>query len=224
MLKKFAVLVAAGLLAACSNTSAPASKDAKPQTAANPQPLPPFVFVKDIEGAPRVGKGTLGYRFVLLEPNTNRLAANTPFAISHTQVKLPFAGADNVYRGMTDARGMTPLFVVEQALPEAGWILVPRAGEGTQGQWLTLANPQQQPMAGWLYSIAVCGAKPYWVHGQTNVLGQTAYVAHAESTKLVLYPYSADAAVQQTRLKACPAPQTATKAKSVKPKAAAKKR
>ncbi|MGB4881763.1 MAG: hypothetical protein WBO82_01820 [Neisseria sp.] len=208
MIKKITSLTAVCLLAACST-----AKTEPQPTAQAEQPLPSFVFVKDVAGAKTVGKGSIGYRFVLLQPNTNRPAVNTPFAISHAAGKLPFANVKNTYHGITDERGMTPLFAFEQAVPEQGWVLVPRVGEGMEGGWVTLSNPQQQLLVGIPYSIAVCGAKPYWVHGKTNSIGQTAHVAYSGQAQSMLYPYSADPAVQQTRLQACPAPKAAAKSK-----------
>ncbi len=199
MIKKLAAVAALALLGACSSakTDTPAAQSAS-------QPLPPFLFVQEVAGAEIVGQGQLGYRFALLQPNGNRLAENTPFALTHSSVKVPGSNAKNVYQGITNERGLTPVFAFAQGVPEEGWILLPRVGEGANGLWFTLSSPQQQLLSGVPYSIAVCAAQAYWVHGQSNSRGQTAYIATAVETPLRLYPYSDDAAVQQERLKTCP--------------------
>ncbi|MDO4642076.1 MAG: hypothetical protein Q4A84_10345 [Neisseria sp.] len=207
MKKSALILTAALLLAACNSTKQP-PKPATPQPAApqQPQSIPPFGFMKDVQGAQQVGKGNTGYRFVLFEPNTTRMAANKPFVLAHRAGRLPFAnGADGMYFGTTDANGLTPVFVFESPVPEDGFILLERIGRGNSGTWLNL-NDNGRPLSGVAYTLNVCAAKPYQYHGVTNTRGQTVYVAADKGTKMHITPYTNDAAAQQATLaRLCPA-------------------
>lgn len=187
-------------LAACGTGKVPEA-DGRAAAAQQPKIIPPFVFTQDTQGARQVGKGTVGYRFVLLEPNSNRVAANKPFVLAHSAGKLPFANAEEgVYFGTTDARGMTPVFVFETAVPENGFVLLERVGNGKNGTWLNLAD-NGTPLIGMAYTLNVCEKKPYQYHGITNTHGQTVYVAAKKGTEMRIMPYNNDPAAQQASLK-----------------------
>ncbi len=202
MKKVLLALAATASLAACNSTK-PEQKTA-PQ--AKQQVLPPFVFTKDVQGAQQVGKGKVGYRFILLQPNSNQIAANQPFALTYAGGKLPFVtDGTNVYRGVTDARGMTPVFVFEGNVNQQGFVLLPRVGEGNTGGFVTLSNNQKEARRGMPYSMAVCGSKPYLFSNVTNSVGQTAYVAFNKGTKVQLLPYTNDEAQRKQQLaQVCP--------------------
>ena len=111
MKKSFLAVAAVLALTACGTAKKPEQQQA---SRAQQQQVPPqFVFTKDVQGAQQVGTGTTGYRFVLLVPGTTQPAAKQPFVLSHSSVKLPFATdkTENLYHGVTDERGMTPVFV-----------------------------------------------------------------------------------------------------------------
>lgn len=167
---------------------------------ARPQILPPFGFMNDAQGAPRVGEGRIGYRFVLFEPNTGILAVNKPFMLAHKAGNLPFAKADEgVYLGITDAQGMTPLFLFDTQVPEDGFVLLERIGKGNSGAWLNLTD-NGKPLIGVRYTLNVCDEQPYQYHGVTNTRGQTVYVAADKGTNVHISPYAEDEAAQKAAL------------------------
>lgn len=194
------------VLAACGNTKQPQPTVQQPAVVPQQQQIiPPFGFMKDIQGAQQVGKGNIGYRFVLFEPNTARIAANKPFVLAHRTDKLPFAnGADGVYYGTTDASGLTPVFAFENPIAENGFVLLERIGRGNSGTWLNL-NRNGSALIGATYTLNVCSAKPYQYHGVTNTRGQTVYVAADKGTKIHITPYTNNVVEQQAVLaRLCP--------------------
>lgn len=200
MKKMIPMLAAVWVLGACSSPKAP-NQEVAGKTDIKPQPVLPFAFVKDAQGAEQIGKGKVGYRFALLEPNTRRSAVSKPFALAHRSGKLPFANtADGIYFGKTDDRGLTPVFLFENAVAESDFVLVERVGKGKNGGWLTLSN-NGQPMVGVPYTLNICAKRqPYQYHGVTNTLGQTVYVAEAKGTKVHITPFTNDAAAQKATL------------------------
>lgn len=191
MVKKIAALCGVvWLLGACSNMQ----REHITVQRVQPQILPPFGFMKDAQGAQQVGQGKVGYRFILLEPNTAVMAANKPFMLAHRSGNLPFAnGSDGVYLGVTDAKGMTPLFLFETQVPEEGFVVLERIGKGNSGTWLNLSD-NGKPLIGVPYTLNVCDAKPYQYHGVTNTRGQTVYIAADKGTLVYISPYTEDEA------------------------------
>ena len=216
MKKSFLAVAAVLALTACGTAKKPEQQQAS--RAQQQQQVPPqFVFTKDVQGAQQVGTGTTGYRFVLLVPGTTQPAANQPFVLSHSSVKLPFATdkTENLDHGVTDERGMTPVFVFNGEVAQEGFVLLPQVGQGKVGGWLNLSNDQRQPLAGVPYSMAVCEKSPYMFSAVTNNIGQTAYVAVSnKNVKIELLPFSNDEAVRNKQLTdVCPPAAKAAPAK-----------
>ena len=220
MKKSFLAVAAVLTLTACGTTKQPAEKQA-PRAQQQQQIPPQFVFTQEVQGAQQVGKGNTGYRFVLLVPGTTQPAAKQPFVLSHSSIKLPFANnkTENIYRGVTDERGMTPVFVFEGQVPQEGFLLLPQVGKGPVGGWVNLSNEQRQPLVGAPYSMAVCEKSPYLFSALTNNRGQSAYVAVSnKNVKVELLPFSNDQTVRAKQLAdACqPAAKAAPAKKAVK--------
>lgn len=223
MKKSFLAVAAVLALTACGTARQPAEKHT-PGAQQQQQVPPQFLFTQDIQGAQQVGKGNTGYRFVLLVPGTTQPAAKQPFVLSHSSVKLPFANnqTENIYQGVTDERGMTPVFVFEGPVQQEGFVLLPKVGNGPVGGWVNLTNGQRQPLVGTPYSMAVCDKSPYLFSALTNNKGQSVYVAASgKEVKVNLLPFSNDQAVRAKQLAdACPP----TAKRAVPAKKAVKKR
>ncbi|WP_107688588.1 hypothetical protein [Neisseria wadsworthii] len=209
MVKKIAAICGVvWLLGACGNVQ----REQITVQGAQPQILPPFGFMKDAQGAQQVGQGKVGYRFILLEPNTAVMAANKPFMLAHRGGNLPFAnGSDGVYLGVTDAKGITPLFLFETQVPEDGFVLLERIGKGNSGAWLDLTD-NGRPLIGVRYTLNVCDEQPYQYQGVTNTRGQTVYVAADKGTNVHISAYREDEAAQKAALAHyCPTKKTMSK-------------
>lgn len=103
------------LLATLLSLGTPVAASAAPAEAtASPQ----VEQIRPDPHAPQVGSGPHRYQFVLRDTVSAAPAALRPFALSHTAFDLPFVAAEkDVYQGITDAQGRTPVFAFEQAPP-----------------------------------------------------------------------------------------------------------
>jgi len=138
--------------------------------------------------APQVGTGPHRVQFVLHDTVSAAPAAMRPFALSHTAFDLPFVREEkDVYQGITDARGRTPVFAFEQAPPAAGWVLLERFGSGPFGERMRLHGGGDHAVAAMPYEVVVCGQTPRLYRGVSNARGETAYVATSRVVDLLLY-------------------------------------
>ncbi|MET4617727.1 hypothetical protein ABIA71_003315 [Stenotrophomonas sp. 2619] len=171
------------LLAALLSLGAPAAASAAP-AAASPQ-------VEQIAPDPhaaQVGSGPHHYQFVLRDTVSGDPAALRPFALSHTAFDLPFVAAEkDVYQGITDAQGRTPVFAFEQAPPAQGWVLLERFGSGPYGERMQLKAGDGEGVGAMAYELVVCGKTPRLYRGVTTAEGDTAYVATSAIVNLLLF-------------------------------------
>lgn len=138
--------------------------------------------------AVQVGSGRHRYQFVLRDTVSAAPAAMRPFALSHTQFNLPFVHEEkDVYLGITDAQGRTPVFAFEQAPPAQGWVLLERFGSGPYGERMRLQDGQGEGVGVMAYEMVVCGKTPRLYRGVTNAHGDTAYVATSAIVDLMLF-------------------------------------
>ena len=172
------------LLAALLSLGAPAAASAAPAAAASPQ-------VEQIAPDPhaaQVGSGPHRYQFVLRDTVSGAPAALRPFALSHTAFDLPFVAAEkDVYQGITDAHGRTPVFAFEQAPPAQGWVLLERFGSGPYGERMQLKAGDGEGVGAMAYELVVCGKTPRLYRGVTTAEGDTAYVATSAIVNLLLF-------------------------------------
>ncbi|WP_448133102.1 hypothetical protein [Stenotrophomonas rhizophila] len=173
------------LLAALLSLGAPVAASAAPADAtASPQveQIPPDPH------APQVGSGPHGYQFVLRDTVSAAPAALRPFALSHTAFDLPFVAAEkDVYQGITDAQGRTPVFAFDQAPPAQGWVLLERFGSGPYGERMRLQAGDGEGVGAMAYELVVCGKTPRLYRGVTTADGDTAYTATSAIVNLLLF-------------------------------------
>lgn len=138
-----------------------------------------FYFTHDFRNARIYGKGDYHYRMVLLYPASNNyIMPNQPYALSHSDVDLPFVKDERkVFQGVTDRYGRTDIFAFEQPVNPKGWNLRPRTGKGNYGGQPVFTDQLDRPLWAFAYILIVCGEKPHQYRGITDKRGQTAYVA-----------------------------------------------
>lgn len=150
----------------------------------------PSIQIAPDPHAPQVGSGPYRYQFVLRDTLGDAPAGLHPFALSHTDFDLPFVREEkDVYQGITDAQGRTPVFAFESAPPATGWVLLERFGSGPYGERMRLrgGGDDDTGIAGMPYQIVVCGRTPRLYRGVSNRQGETAYVAASEVVTMMLY-------------------------------------
>ncbi|MDY0955519.1 hypothetical protein SOM22_13155 [Stenotrophomonas rhizophila] len=171
------------LLAALLSLGAPVAASAAPATAS-----PQVEQIRPDPQAPQVGSGPHRYQFVLRDTVSAAPAAVRPFALSHTAFDLPFVAAEkDVYQGITDAQGRTPVFAFEQAPPAQGWVLLERFGSGPNGERMRLQAGDGEGIGAMAYELVVCGKTPRLYRGVTTADGDTAYVATSAIVNLLLF-------------------------------------
>ena len=173
------------LLAALLSLGAPVAASAAPAEAtASPQ----VEQILPDPHAPQVGSGPHRYQFVLRDTVSAAPAAVRPFALSHTAFDLPFVAAEkDVYQGITDAQGRTPVFAFEQAPPAQGWVLLERFGSGPYGERMRLQASDGEGVGAMAYELVVCGKTPRLYRGVTTAEGDTAYAATSAIVNLLLF-------------------------------------
>jgi hypothetical protein len=128
----------------------------------------------------RYGSGRYPYRFVLMNPSTNKPWPNHPFRLFAKNLKLPspqYEGA--VYHGVTDANGMTPVFQMKYLLSDQAWVVIERVGEGRFGKSFIMKSTGRNPapIYGYPYALVVCSQPPIVHVGTSDAHGNTAYLA-----------------------------------------------
>lgn len=173
------------LLAALLSLGAPVAASAAPAEAT---PSPPVEQIPPDPHAPQVGSGPYRYQFVLRDTVSTAPAALRPFALSHTAFDLPFVAAEkDVYQGITDAQGRTPVFAFEQAPPAQGWVLLERFGSGPYGERMQLLAGDGEGVGAMAYELVVCGKTPRLYRGVTTAEGDTGYAATSAIVNLLLF-------------------------------------
>lgn len=173
------------LLAALLSLGAPVAASAAPAEAT---PSPPVEQIRPDPHAPQVGSGPYRYQFVLRDTVSTAPAALRPFALSHTAFDLPFVAAEkDVYQGITDAQGHTPVFAFEQAPPAQGWVLLERFGSGPYGERMQLLAGDGEGVGAMAYELVVCGKTPRLYRGVTTAEGDTGYAATSAIVNLLLF-------------------------------------
>lgn len=173
------------LLATLLSLGTPVAASAAPAEAtASPQ----VEQIRPDPHAPQVGSGPHRYQFVLRDTVSAAPAALRPFALSHTAFDLPFVAAEkDVYQGITDAQGRTPVFAFEQAPPAQGWVLLERFGSGPYGERMRLQAGDGEGVGAMAYELVVCGKTPRLYRGVTTADGDTAYTATSAIVNLLLF-------------------------------------
>lgn len=158
---------------------------------ATPVPNATSVSVEQVTPDPhatQVGTGAYRYQFVLRDTVSTAPAALRPFALSHAQFDLPFVREQkDVYQGITDARGRTPVFAFEQIPPAQGWVLLERFGSGPYGERMRLQAGDGEGIGRMAYQMVVCGKTPRLYRGVTTAQGDTAYVATSAIVDLLIF-------------------------------------
>jgi hypothetical protein len=128
----------------------------------------------------RFGNGRYPYRFMLVNPVSDKPWPNHPFRLFAKNHKLPSPQNDGaVYHGVTDANGMTPVFRMKYKISDQAWDLTERVGEGRFGRSfnMTSSGRNSQPVAGYPYALVVCSQPPIVYLGTSDARGNTAYLA-----------------------------------------------
>lgn len=173
------------LLAALLSLGAPVAASAAPAEATG---SPQVEQIPPDPHAPQVGSGPHRYQFVLRDTVSAAPAALRPFALSHTAFDLPFVAAEkDVYQGITDAQGRTPVFAFDQAPPAQGWVLLERFGSGPYGERMRLQAGDGEGVGAMAYELVVCGKTPRLYRGVTTADGDTAYTATSAIVNLLLF-------------------------------------
>lgn len=147
-----------------------------------------FHFTQDFSGAKVVGTGNYRYHLVLQDPiEDDKVKANTPYALSHHDIVLPFEPSEkNVYQATTDNLGRTDVFAFEKPVEPDRWDLRERAGAGQYGEQFYLKDQDGKPLPIIFYTLLLCGETPIAYQGYANRDGQTAYAATPNITPLAV--------------------------------------
>jgi hypothetical protein len=141
------------------------------------------------QGAKTFGTGRYPYRFILLDPQTNSPWPNHPFRLFAKHHALPSRQPSAaVYHGVTDANGMTPVFRLNNIIPDKGWDLTELVGDGSFGKSFNLKTPgrHSSPVAGYAYAMVICSQPPVVHFGVSDTNGNTAYLASNEVGEIIL--------------------------------------
>jgi hypothetical protein len=128
----------------------------------------------------RFGDGRYPYRFMLVNPATNKAWPKHPFRLFAKNHKLPSRqNGGAVYHGVTDANGMTPIFQMKRKISDQAWDLTERVGEGRFGKSFKMksSGPNLWPISGYPYAMVVCSQPPIVYLGTSDARGNTAYLA-----------------------------------------------
>ncbi|WP_312237716.1 hypothetical protein [Stenotrophomonas sp.] len=186
-------------------------------SACQTRPTPPAVGTPDAPdmaeslapdaSSPVIGQGRHRVQFLLRDTITQEPAAHRPFALSHADVDLPFVTEEkDVYQGITDAQGRTPVIALERAAPAHGWMLLERFGSGPFGERMRVVGAGgTREFPGVAYEVVVCSSVPQLYRGVTNAMGDTAYFASAGQATLHVSVMAYDGSDAQA-LKAAIAP------------------
>lgn len=153
-------------------------------------PLGVVIPLEEQSSDVHIGHGTHTYQFRLLGIQEG-VQANTPFALSLKiqNERLAFVkDKKNVYQGVTDKNGMTPIFHTLKHYDADAWFIRPRFGQGPNGEDFHLTNESTgEALAGFPYTILMCEKKPKMYTGFTDENGFTAYSASKKPVNLFIY-------------------------------------
>jgi len=152
----------------------------------------PFVGPVPAGSPAAVGRGRYHYRLTLVDAEGN-IEPKTPFALSLPHRVLPFvAEQKNVWRGITDARGRTPVFALPFRLRERDVFLRGRIGDGPNGEQFWIGSDAKHPAVDQPYRLVVCTTPPTQYIGHTDARGYTVYAASVTPVRLHLYEADED--------------------------------
>ena len=140
-------------------------------------------------GVETFGTGRHAHRFTLFNPQTNKPWPNHPFRLFAKHHDLPSRQpSKSVYHGVTDANGMTPIFLMNTKIPDKGWDLTERVGEGPFGKsfYMKSSGPNRRPIIGYPHAMVICSPVPIVHFGVTDARGNTAYLASSEVGEIIL--------------------------------------
>lgn len=137
-----------------------------------------------------VGAGIYHYRLVLMDADTGNPAVQRPFALSNSSVDLPFVLEEkDVYQGVTDEAGQTPVIALDVKVEASDWFLRERFGSGPYGEQFHMINDDYpEAVVGRPYTVVLCTEQPRYFSGYTDEHGYTAYTATQEpNVRMSLY-------------------------------------
>lgn len=141
------------------------------------------------KNVPRYGAARFAYRFTLINPETGNPWPNRPFRLFAKRHDLPSRQPSaNIFHGVTDAQGKTPIFRMERRIPDTGWVLMERIGDGAFGKsfLLTSSGRRSKPLRAYRYAVVVCATPKTVYKGYTSASGDTAYVTSDKPARIVL--------------------------------------
>lgn len=148
-------------------------------------------WINNFDRTPVIGSGPYRYRFVLHDSPQGKPAPLRPFALSNRRHHLPFVSdAKQVFRGMTDAEGFTPVFAFTQPIEEDSWLLRERFGDGPHGEQFRFSHTDGKRRFGIPYvhyKIVVCEPVARLHRGISDGNGHTGYVASASPIQAFLF-------------------------------------
>lgn len=139
------------------------------------------------DATPAIGSGPYRYQLTLRN-DEGEAQPRRPFALSLNNGDLPFVTEDkDVWRGMTDAHGRTPVFALPDKIKAQDIFLRPRLGDGPLGEQMQFtASGDGQPLA-MSYRLVLCTTPPQQFVGKAGRDGFTAYAASSAPVRILLY-------------------------------------
>ncbi len=148
-------------------------------------------LIDDFDDAQVIGNGPYRYRFVLHRSPHGGPATSHPFALSNRLHQLPFVtDAKQVFRGVTDAQGRTPVFAFPHPIETDSWLLRECFGDGPFGEQFRFSHADGTRRFGVPYipyRIVVCGPVARMYRGISDGNGHTGYVASAKPNQAFLF-------------------------------------
>lgn len=145
------------------------------------------------------GSGTHRYQFTLVDP-FSRVAVDTQFALSlHGNRDLPFVhDQKDVWRGVTDGRGQTPVFALPFSIKLADVFLRGRLGDGPYGEQFQVRDSDNSLVPLYPYRLIICTNPPEYMVGLTDAGGNTFYGASQRRVPILLVAADLDLAKRGT--------------------------
>jgi hypothetical protein len=155
-------------------------------------PSPPEAIEAPAEATPAIGSGPYRYQLTL-RGQGGEAQARMPFALSLNKGVLPFVAEDkNVWRGVTDDDGRTPVFALPDRIDPKDVFLRPRFGDGPMGEQMRFVSQgDDQPLV-IPYRLVLCTKPPQQFVGMSDGDGFTAYAASSTSARLLAYALDDD--------------------------------
>ncbi len=135
------------------------------------------------------GSTRFAYRFTLISPETGAPWPNRPFRLFAKSHHLPSRQpSKKVFHGVTDAQGKTPVFRMDRLIPDRGWVLMERIGDGPFGKSFLLkrSGTRSEPLGGYPYALVVCATPRIVYKGKTSAGGDTAYMTSNAPADMML--------------------------------------